>query len=103
MNLLYNAYQALDCNGYICVNTSKDEDFVKIAIKDTGKGIDPEIIDSIFNPFYTTRPDGTGLGLALVYSVVAKHWGHIEVDSKPGKGSIFTIRLPFREKVKILD
>lgn len=103
MNLLYNAYQALDCNGYICVNTSKDENNVIIAIKDTGKGIEPEIIDSIFNPFYTTRPDGIGLGLALVHSVVTKHWGHIEVESKPGKGAVFTIRLPFREKVKILE
>lgn len=103
LNLLYNAYQALDRNGYIFVNTSKDESYVKITVTDTGKGIEPGIIDSIFNPFYTTRPEGTGLGLALVHSVVNNHWGHIEVDSKPGKGAKFTIRLPFREKVKILE
>lgn len=103
LNLLYNAYQALDCNGYIFVNTTHDESYVQITVADTGKGIEPEKIDSIFNPFYTTRPDGTGLGLALVYSVVNNHWGHIEVESKPGKGTKFMIRLPFREKVKILE
>src|SRR5207237_4019204 len=71
-------------------------EYVKISVKDSGHGIAPEVIDRIFEPFFTTKPAGrgTGLGLALVHSVVAEHHGYIEVESELGRGTRFDIWIP---------
>lgn len=103
MNLLYNAYQALDNSGYIYVDTSREGDWVRIRVTDTGSGIEPDKIERIFDPFFTTKLEGNGLGLAFVHSIISQHYGFIEVISEPGKGSIFIIRIPIREKVQIHD
>jgi signal transduction histidine kinase len=67
-----------------------------VRISDNGSGIAPENLKRIFEPFFTTKPvgSGTGLGLSLSYSIVNKHGGRIEVASKPGVGTVFTVRLP---------
>ncbi|HPF44188.1 MAG TPA: ATP-binding protein [Syntrophomonadaceae bacterium] len=100
MNLLHNAYQALDNSGYIYVDTSREDEWVKIAVTDTGSGIEADKIDRIFDPFFTTKLEGNGLGLALVHSIVSQHHGFIEVRSEPAQGATFIIRLPIREKVQ---
>lgn len=74
--------------------------YIKISLRDTGPGIDEKIIDKIFDPFFTTksRAKGTGMGLAVVYGIVKKHKGYIDVESDPGKGTCFSIYLPAIEK-----
>lgn len=99
MNLLYNAYQALDNSGYIYVDTSRQGDWIQIRVTDTGSGITPDKIERIFDPFFTTKLEGNGLGLAFVHSIVNQHYGYIDAKSEPGQGTTFTIRLPIRERV----
>jgi len=95
INLILNAMQATDSGGKISVSTTfiPEDEVVEIAISDTGKGIPVENIDKIFDPFFTTRENGTGLGLAIVHGIVERHGGNIDVKSKQGSGTTFTIRL----------
>ncbi|MEA3544317.1 MAG: ATP-binding protein, partial [Thermodesulfobacteriota bacterium] len=106
-NIIINAKQAMPEGGKIRVNCSNREDaaaesllnihdgnFVCIRIQDTGVGIPKEIIDKIFDPYYTTKQQGSGLGLAICHSIINKHDGHITVQSSPGKGTTFTVYLP---------
>jgi signal transduction histidine kinase len=97
MNLLVNASQALQDKGRIVISTGFDERQVWIRVQDTGKGIAPEHLPKIFDPFFTTKPvgQGTGLGLSLSYDIVKKHNGLIEVSSEVGKGTAFTVYLPY--------
>lgn len=96
MNLLVNAAHAIADNGVIAIRTGAANGWVWVAISDTGCGIPVENMNRIFEPFFTTKPvgSGTGLGLSLSYSIVNKHGGRIEVDSQPGAGTTFTVRLP---------
>jgi PAS domain S-box-containing protein len=96
MNLLVNAAQAIQSKGVITIATGASEGWVWVRISDNGCGIAPENLKRVFEPFFTTKPvgSGTGLGLSLSYSIVNKHGGRIEVASKPGVGTVFTIRLP---------
>lgn len=98
MNLLINACQAIDDSGLVEIATkhSADEQTVSFQVSDTGCGIAAEIIDQIWDPFFTTKEPGkgTGLGLALTYNIVKRHGGKIQVKSKPGEGSQFTVILP---------
>lgn len=96
-NLLQNSIQSIDQRGLIIVKASKIEGkYVEISVSDTGCGIDEEIKDKIFYPFFTTKKvgEGTGLGLAIAYSIIQNHSGDISVESKKGEGSKFMIRLP---------
>ena len=68
--------------------------FLLISFEDAGEGIEEKDLDNIFNPFFTTKEEGTGLGLAICYGIIRRHSGDIEVKSTPGKGTIFTIKLP---------
>jgi two-component system, NtrC family, sensor kinase len=96
LNLLNNAVQAIDGNGTVTVRTGEDEGFRTIEVEDTGCGIEPEQMLSIFNPFYTTKPpgQGTGLGLSISNAIMARLGGEIAVESEPGRGARFTLRLP---------
>ena len=96
LNLLSNAIDACQANGEIAVRTALNGDFVLIEVSDTGCGIDPAIITKIFDPFFTTKPigQGTGLGLSISYGIVQEHGGTISVESTPGVGSRFTVKLP---------
>jgi two-component system, NtrC family, sensor kinase len=98
LNLLVNAAQAIAEHGVITLRTRCQGDQVSISVSDTGTGIAPEHLDRIFDPFFTTKPvgKGVGLGLSVTYGIVEKHGGRIEVESVPGQGSTFTIRLPVR-------
>jgi signal transduction histidine kinase len=96
MNLLVNAAQAIEDHGTIVLRSGVDRDSVWIAVQDNGCGIAPDKISRIFDPFYTSKPvgQGTGLGLTLVWSIVQRHQGSIDVQSTPGQGTCFTLRLP---------
>ena len=101
MNILMNGRQAIEGSGFITVSTACDVPNGKILVSftDTGSGIPPEIMDKIFDPFFTTKPTGmgTGLGLAVSYGIIKDHEGEILVESTPGQGSTFTVRLPVDE------
>jgi signal transduction histidine kinase len=68
--------------------------FVRVEVKDTGKGIAPENLHNVFNPFFSARESGLGLGLPIVHKIVTSHGGQIEVDNHPGEGTAFIITLP---------
>lgn len=93
-NLLLNAAQATAPGGAVTVKTRAAAGAAEIAVIDRGVGIGPEQIDNIFNPFFTTKPDGVGLGLAIVAKIVDEHGGKITVESEAGKGSVFRVLLP---------
>ncbi len=101
MNLLVNAAQAIEERGEIVLRSgvANDGEHVWVSVSDTGRGISPEHRNRIFEPFFTTKPVGvgTGLGLSLVFGIINRHHGRIEVDSEPGQGSTFRIVLPIRQ------
>ena len=74
-------------------------DNAEISVIDRGEGIEPKMMDTIFNPFFTTKPDGVGLGLAICSKIVDQHGGKIAVESERGKGSVFRVYLPMGEAV----
>ncbi len=92
INLIQNAADAMPNGGTVSVSTKSTDEHAYIVITDTGCGIPPEILPKIFDPFVTTKPDGNGLGLTMVYSMVQANCGTIQVDSAPGQGTTFTIR-----------
>jgi signal transduction histidine kinase len=100
LNLFNNAMQAMPCGGSISVLTVFDKkiNHVLIHVSDTGHGIVPANLDKIFTPFFTTKDEGTGMGLAIAHGIVAAHEGQIWVESTPGQGSRFTICLPLTAK-----
>jgi signal transduction histidine kinase len=105
MNLLINAAQAIEEHGVITLRTGIEQDWVWVAISDTGQGISPEHLKQIFDPFFTTKPvgSGTGLGLSMSYGIVKAHGGRIEVDSELGKGTTFRVWLPVRQDETTLE
>ncbi|NKE71165.1 response regulator [Nitrospiraceae bacterium HYJII51-Mn-bac16s-1-B09] len=101
MNLLQNAIHAIPDEGEIRIKTWKEDDRVKISVKDSGTGISPEHQKRIFEPFFTTKEagKGTGLGLSVSYRILQSHRGDITVISRPGQGTEFVITLPVRQTI----
>ena len=109
-NLIINAQQSMPEGGIIQIRAENtvsisgtampahDAGYVKISIQDQGIGISKEHLQKIFDPYFTTKEMGRGLGLAVVYSIIRSHGGHISAESEPRKGSTFTIHLPVSEK-----
>jgi signal transduction histidine kinase len=98
-NLFINALQAIGSDGgKLNVKISPDNGFVRFEVADTGSGISAENLPKIFEPYFSTKETGTGLGLAIVQKIVEIHHGTIDVESKEGEGSKFTVRLPVSEK-----
>ena len=104
-NILLNARQAMPEGGIIEVQAERVENAkfsdgsdaapsVRISIRDYGYGIPADVLPRIFDPYFTTKPTGSGLGLATTYAIVTKHGGHISVESQPGEGTVFAIDLP---------
>ena len=119
LNMLLNAIDAMKDGGTLSISARNAIDspppiidrrnpvsgllsnfFIEIKIKDSGEGIPEEACDRIFTPFYTTKSNGTGLGLSIVYQIIKEHGGRIDVQSKMGRGTEFTIMLPAMEKIK---
>jgi signal transduction histidine kinase len=94
LNLILNAEQAMPHGGELTIQAERQDGEVLLHFIDTGVGMTPEVLSRIFRPFYTTRPGGSGLGLATTRKIVQAHRGRIEVQSEPGHGTKFTIALP---------
>jgi signal transduction histidine kinase len=96
LNILLNAIQSLPPGGHLTVSTARDHRgrSEEVRFSDDGQGIDPETLKKVFNPFFTTKEKGSGLGLPIVKSIIESHQGAIKIDSAPGEGTTITINLP---------
>lgn len=98
LNILLNACQAMPKGGTVSITTERENrEFVQVSIADEGVGIPPEDLDKIFQLYYTTKPDGSGIGLSLVYRIIQMHDGIIDVSSEVGRGTTMIVRLPVRQ------
>jgi len=99
LNLLLNSVQAIESSGTVrvAVFTRNEGQDAVITVSDTGRGIAAEDLPHIFRPFFTTKGNGTGLGLSLARRIVEEHHGQIEVQSSSGKGTTFSVTLPVRQ------
>ena len=100
LNIIINAVQASPCNGSVklCIVPEADSgggQWWRISVEDDGPGMSYEVQAKLFTPYFTTRPEGTGLGLAITNHIVEQHRGRLEVFSLPGRGSRFSILLPY--------
>jgi two-component system sensor histidine kinase HydH len=101
LNLYLNGIQAMDGGGMLSVKSMHGEDGnIKVEIADTGKGIGPDDVSKVFDPYFTTKSKGTGLGLAIVHKIVEAHNGEIKIRSTPGKGTVFTLLIPVNPNKK---
>jgi signal transduction histidine kinase len=94
LNLVLNAAEAMPDGGELSICTRQEEDAITIAFNDTGQGLAPEIMPNIFEPFFSTRPDGSGLGLAVSHDIVTAHGGTLEAVNRPEQGASFIVTLP---------
>ena len=96
LNIVQNACQAMPTGGAVTIGARVENHMLCLEVADEGVGIAPEDVERMFALYYTTRPDGTGIGLSIVYRIVQMHDGTIDVRSQPGQGTTMTVRLPFR-------
>jgi len=94
LNIIKNGIAAMPNGGTLTISVSTKDDELLIAISDTGVGIPEELLAKIFEPYFTTKESGTGLGLTITFKIIKEHKGDITVDSTLSKGSTFTIHLP---------
>jgi PAS domain S-box-containing protein len=102
LNLIKNAVAAMPGGGTLRIETLRAGDEVLIKVSDSGTGIPDGILDKIFEPYFTTKPFGTGLGLTIVFKIVKEHFGDISVSTRSGEGTTLTLSLPVPQKEKIL-
>lgn len=100
LNLIQNAMAAMPDGGTLGISAEYSGDEARISVSDTGTGIPEELLTKIFEPYFTTKKSGTGLGLTITFKIVKEHSGDISLESKEGKGSTFTIHLPVPQKEK---
>jgi len=94
-NIIKNAVESMDGGGTLTVVVRRDAGGqAEVSFADTGAGIDPENLDEVFNPLFSTKVKGIGFGLSIAKTIIDKHGGTIEARSEPGNGAVFTIRLP---------
>ena len=98
-NILRNAMEAMDDGGSIKISASSDDDYVKISFADSGCGMDESAMANLFEPYFTTKPDGHGLGMMIIQGIIRAHNGKIDVDSKKGEGTKISIWLPRFERI----
>jgi two-component system NtrC family sensor kinase len=98
LNLIINATEHMAQGGTLEITTQAVKDLVEISFQDSGEGIPQQELELIFEPFYTTKANGTGLGLAVSQNIIRQFGGQINAVSQPGKGSLFTISLPLPEE-----
>ena len=96
MNLTKNAVEAMPEGGTLRVSSASEGDWVRVGISDTGVGMPGETARKMFDPYFTTKRKGTGLGMAIVKGIIEGHGGGIEVESMEGEGTEVVVRVPFR-------
>jgi signal transduction histidine kinase len=94
LNLVLNALRATPTGGHVTVRTMEDEGRLVVAVVDDGEGMSPEVRENALTPFFTTREEGTGLGLPLVRRIAEQHGGSVEISSAPGQGTTVTMVFP---------
>lgn len=97
-NAIKNSFEAMKRRGILRIRTNRDDTHVKISFTDTGGGISPENLSRVFEPYFTTKSGGSGLGLLIVRRIVREHGGELAIESTEGKGLTLTIRLPFLDR-----
>ncbi len=103
-NVIKNSFEAMKRHGVLRIRTDRDETHVLVTFTDTGGGMSPENLSRVFEPYFTTKASGTGLGLLIVRRIVREHGGELAIESNQGKGLILTIRLPYIDKrVRMLE
>ncbi|HXM74109.1 MAG TPA: ATP-binding protein, partial [Chthoniobacterales bacterium] len=103
-NVIKNSFEAMKNRGIMRIRTDMDESHVIVSVTDTGGGISAENLSHVFEPYFTTKPSGTGLGLLIVRRIVREHGGELSIESSEGKGLTLTIRLPYIDKrVRMLE
>jgi signal transduction histidine kinase len=103
-NVIKNSLEAMHRHGMLGIRTDLDDTHVIIRFVDTGSGMSPESLSRVFEPYFTTKPSGTGLGLLIVRRIVREHGGELSIESTQGKGLTLTIRLPYIEKrIRMLE
>ncbi|MBN2874838.1 MAG: PAS domain-containing sensor histidine kinase, partial [Spirochaetales bacterium] len=102
LNLVKNAIAAMQGGGILSLSTTSTTEELRIIVQDSGTGIPEDKIGKIFEPYFTTKENGTGLGLTLTYKIIKEHGGDVTVTSKPGQGSTFTVVLPIPQKERRL-
>ncbi|HAP54730.1 MAG TPA: hypothetical protein DCQ16_01965 [Spirochaetaceae bacterium] len=100
LNLIKNAMAVMPQGGKLGIIAELGQDELRISISDTGTGIPEELLTKIFEPYFTTKKNGTGLGLTITFKIIKEHSGDISLESKEGEGSTFTIHLPIPQKEK---
>jgi len=103
-NVIKNSFEAMRRRGILRIQTDMDESHVRVSFIDTGGGMSAETLSHVFEPYYTTKGSGTGLGLLIVRRIVREHGGELAIESTEGKGLALTIRLPLKEqRVRMLE
>ncbi|PYK70801.1 MAG: PAS domain-containing sensor histidine kinase [Verrucomicrobia bacterium] len=103
-NVIKNSFEAMRRRGILRIRTDMDESHVRVSFIDTGGGMSAETLSHVFEPYYTTKESGTGLGLLIVRRIVREHGGELAIESTEGKGLALSIRLPFKEqRVRMLE
>ena len=97
-NIIKNALQAMPEGGLLRITAAASDRYMAISFRDNGSGITPENISHIFEPYYTTKSDGSGIGLMIVQRIIQDHGGRMDVNSEPGVGTTFTVFLPLNER-----
>ncbi len=97
INIIKNAVDAVDKNGEIQVTLKYQENQVIVDIEDNGKGMSEDVLHKVGTPFFTTKEDGNGLGLSVCFNIIESHNGTIQVKSQEGKGTVFSVALPYAQ------
>ena len=99
LNILLNAMQAMPDGGIVQIAIDSADGMVRIQFDDEGEGVKQDIIDKIWDPFFTTKETGTGLGLGLVKNIVESHGGVVRIENRPVRGARITVELPIRKEI----
>ena len=103
-NVIKNSFEAMKRRGIMHIRTDRDETHVLVNFTDTGGGMSAEMLSHVFEPYFTTKPSGSGLGLLIVRRIVREHGGELAIESKEGQGLVLTIRLPYvNQRVRMLE